>query len=188
MSETLLVIDMQSAFVSHHNEAYSEAIKNTAREIKAARSRDEYIIFVEFFYSIVGFDNVIEHRPFYSNRTNGQSPTLQELLDLVDGYDKKLFVYKSATDGGTEVVQAIRENYIPAESIRVCGAYTAYCVSETVQTMALKLRDSRVKLVGDALASYAGKNYPDWKIDPAITYLTSIDNVELHDATENTIH
>ncbi len=188
MSNVLLVIDMQESFVSHDNEAYSEAIKNTAREISAAKARDEHIVFVEFFYPI-SFGNVLEtHDPFYSNETNKRSPTLKELRDLVDGYEKTLFVYKMSTDGGTEVVQALRENNIPATSIRVCGAYTAYCVSETVQTMALKLRDSRVKLVGDALASYAGRNYPDWKIDPAITYLTSIDNVELHDATENTIH
>lgn len=182
MNTVLVVIDMQQAFVSHHDERYSQAINSVAREIRLARSRGEYIIFVEFFYR----KDRQNHVPFITNKTNEELPSLQELIDLVEGYDKVLFVYKKTTDGGTEVVQALREYNLvsdtssPSDIIRVCGAYTEYCVSETVQTMAMKLKYSRVILVKDALANHGGKT---WNDSLAVNYMTSIENVLLEDGS-----
>lgn len=173
MNETLIVIDIQNCFVNHSDPAYSCVIKNIIKEVKAAIQRQDYIIFVEYLITNTG----ISEKIIYRDKSNDQYPTLPELTTLVVGYDKVIYVFKRSTDGGSEVVQTLREKEIPHEVLRVCGAYTGACVSETVQTLSIKLKNSEIKLVKNALASYAG-DY--WGQENAINYMISMENVKLH--------
>lgn len=168
MNEPLIVIDMQECFVwRNHNKEYDDAIDNVAREIKAAVGRNEYILFVEMYS---------RRHEIYSNRPCTGSPTLWELRELVRDYDKIIYVYKIGNDGGDEIIQTLIEKDIPYTSIKVCGAYTDACVSETVQTLSIKLKENQIKLVKDAVVSYHGCN---WGQEVSIAYMTSMGNVSL---------
>ena len=170
----LIVIDMQYCFVNHGNSAYSRAIRNVTKEIKAAISRNDYILFVEYDREVA---NHTVYKNLDSERQITKFPTLQELRDLTRDYPNVIYVFKKSTDGGDEIIQTLIEKEISHDTVRICGAYTQACVSETVQTLSFKLKNSQIYLVPDAMASYAGCEMAH---NRAVTYMVSMRNVEIN--------
>ncbi len=167
---TLLVIDMQNSFIFRHDQfpRYGSTIDAVKEEIMAAMKRKDFIIFVEFCVTS-------RSKEKFNKYPSRVSPTLSELTNLTINYLNKIFVYKSACDGGAEVLSALKHFQIPKKNIRVCGVYTNACVRETVRTIAGTLENSTLNVVGKATTSSGGD---DWQHNNGLELLKQMsDNI-----------
>jgi len=142
MSQPLIIIDAQDEFLDTQH--YTECIKEMSREIRLAKRRNDYILFVEY----------VNSRNRIVNKKPSSVPTIPSLLSLVKNYKKVIYVYKDNNDGGTEVLHTLRSKRIPRSNLRICGVYASFCVKDTAKTLAQELRQSKIYLMGKAIACY----------------------------------
>ena len=157
MSQPLIIIDAQHQFLD--TDHYNNCIKGIIKQIKLAKRRNDYIIFVEY----------VNSRKRIINKQPSSDPTIQSILSQVSNYKKVLYVYKVDDNGGREVVHTLRKKRIPRSNVRVCGAYASFCVAQTTDVMAKKLKRSKILLMKKAITCYED-NYRD-KLN-ALTQLT----------------
>lgn len=169
VADTLVVIDMQTRFFDKECDEYQECIKNTAHQIALAKRRGDYILMVEFENG---------HYKTYSKKTSTDSPSLPQLMKLLNGYDKVYHVFKEDQDGGLQVINILNKFKIPRGRLRVCGVYAGWCVQKTVITLASKLKFSKIRLVKNAIASCFNYDEPNSK-DDAFANMCFFNNVQV---------
>lgn len=123
----LVVVDMQESFYPARNR---RTIKNVKREMMNARKRREPIVVLECL---------------------GCGPTLRCIKELAKRV-KAVFVTKSGQDGSHRVFCSF-EKQPPPKRIRVCGVLTDQCVASTARGLALRYKQSKIVVVGDACNS-----------------------------------
>ncbi len=166
---TLIVVDMQSAFIFRDDNfpGYGKTIDAVKKEIVAAIKRNDYIVFVEYCYES-------RRKEMFNRFSSRFYPTMNEITDLVSNYPNKIFVYKSSNDGGEEIVSALNYYRISRTHIRVCGVYTNACVRETVSTLSRELSSSMIKVIEEAVCAPGGC---DWQQSGGIEMMKTLDNV-----------
>jgi nicotinamidase-related amidase len=136
-AKMLIVVDMQKAFPASYAVGYK-----VIREVKRARSKNEWIMLLEY-----------EH--------NGR--TLTKISKEVKGYPKVIRKTKLEDDGSPAVLHALmrsrRNNNLKGPHVnripsvfRVCGVNTYACIIKTVE--GLNRFDGKVKVISDACANY----------------------------------
>lgn len=149
----LVVIDMQpDEFPAARNEA---TITNVEREILNAVSNGWGIVIVEF-------------DPDETGRTSPR------LMKLVENYSRVFVVSKSADDGSEEIFEAIIDNGLWPENLRVCGCNSDACILETVQNYPLLVPSCHIQVVKRACNCLTGATNDVWIED-----FPEIPNVEV---------
>jgi nicotinamidase-related amidase len=143
----LVVIDMQPYFESSQGE---RVIANCQREIREARARKNYILFLEY-------ENC--------GRTD------QRLLNLVQGYPHTSIVIKADDDGSEEITKELRYKNFRRTRLRVCGVNTDICVFWTVVGLEVTMPNTQVEVVFDACDSHVDH-------DGGIDRLKQLNNVQ----------
>lgn len=164
MPEALVIIDMQEHFINRkaHQDHYPLVIDNTIKQIALAIRRDAPIFFVEY-------NCTARAKEKFSKKPSDQ-PTLKELIDLTDGYDKRYFVYKKNLCGGHELLEAFDNYKVDRGRIRVCGVYTTACVLSTVRTFMELSSVTKAKIVQNAVSN--GSSEPSWNKEAIHTLAT----------------
>jgi len=134
---TLVIVDMQKMFL--YNANYKYVIEGCVKQVLLAKKRLANIILVE-----------------YSSKPGD---TIPEIMKAIGTYKKVGTVLKSAPDGGSALVNYIKNNNINTKSIRFTGVYTNACVYETAKTTKSKLAGTIFSIVKDATG--AGNSTPD---------------------------
>ena len=125
---TLVVVDMQTHFVTTEN---LEFTKNIQREINQAVQDEAQIVFVEY---------------------SGSGETLQDLVSLTKDYYRKHTIAKYHNDGSSEI-QSLVEKESLSTDFKVVGVNTDFCVKETVQGLSKKFPKGNIDVLWDCCAS-----------------------------------
>lgn len=134
----LIVMDMMLEFKASRD---PETLAAVAAEIRAAMSRNEAIIFVEY--------------------AGGNSSTYRELLEIVEGYSFFTVVEKHTDGGAEEVFEACMDNGYWPENFRIVGVNADGCVFQTVEGLRKRLKNSRIEVIRAACHTDSGwRNWP----------------------------
>jgi len=127
---TLVVIDMQTSFMTSFNNKNIEVCK---REIREATSYCLPILLVEFV---------------------GCGRTVDAIYNEVASYNKMHLVRKDTNGGGTTVPNYIKNNGLYRQHIRVVGVNTDFCVYETTVMLSTHLKSAKIEIVEQGCNSY----------------------------------
>jgi nicotinamidase-related amidase len=141
----LIIIDMQYEF-KRSAEKVVEAVCEVAKEAIAAH---ETIVLVEYACDLVWHGH---------KEQECECRTFDEIMAILNGYDKLVRVVKSTDGGGDEVIEAV-ESFPPV--VDVCGVNTNACVRETVVRLATRVSDTEFVLLVNACNSTWHGQSPD---------------------------
>lgn len=128
MVGTLVIIDMQSGFGADKIPHTTAAI---LREIKAAKKNKWGIVTLEY-------------------DCHGQ--TIEPIKREIGRYRRFVSMEKSRDAGDREVLSAIADYSLPADSLRVCGINAAACVAQTIRGLkAAPLYREKIVAVADGI-------------------------------------
>ncbi len=144
---TLVIVDMQPHFVASNKQLTLAGCEGL---IRLAMERGFAIVVVEF---------------------KNSGPTNSRLTDLLEGYDRKITVYKSAPGGGKEVEEGCHCGDFATHHFIVCGVNIHACVKDTVTDLTMLFPESQV----DVVKSACNDSIPaDWNDFPASQYVNLV--------------
>lgn len=127
MTEPLVIIDMQP-----HFKASKKASRHVAKEIRAAMTNEQPIVFVEY----CGYGKSIRH-----------------LRRIAQEYKHVSYIEKCNDNGSREIAAHLKAEYgLEMAPLRVVGVNTAACVERTIEP--LSLQGYQITVVESAVADY----------------------------------
>lgn len=180
---TLVIVDVQSDFWAARHKPTLKAIK---REVKLAKKRRLPIVVMEVHRAdgmgkatATGRDlnslaflppDPARRRPVPKRRTN--APTHPKILQELDGYDRKIVVFKGQSDGSLELIMECHRLQLERPRFRLCGVNTDVCVLKTALGLAELRPLTPLEIVQDACNTEYEQNCWDrFRVAPNIVLL-----------------
>ena len=123
---TLIIIDVQTAFINGETLAERNAIAEVERQVRLARRRKAPIILVEMKWA---------------------NNTLRSIRQLLDDYPYVHLVRKSSPDGSNNILRCAAQHKIPLDRVRVVGTYSDGCVRATIVGLTQRPNVKKITIV-----------------------------------------